>query len=271
MLVFKLQHYFSYRKVIVVTCFLIYSTQGTSQTLLDLSPLTITVQKDNTTGIIHLEYSNKSKRPLLVWVGDWIINYYEPNLNRYSAFKSSFVNIIYIQKTNENIQETFDYLYGDNVSNYTNLENYQLLDVNESFHVKIEATEKIVQEIEKNSHEALIVYSVVDILNLKAELAKAYPSLILQKGEEYDPLTPFRKNRNRNHYFKNIEWALPESRSLKGNSTKKTEINNDSPIKLKPLVHLQVVQQYSTQSRQNISCEILHAFSRQYSAKVRIR
>lgn len=247
-------------------------TSGTSQTILDISPLKIYAQRNNLTRTLQIKYINQSDKPLLLWVGDWVINYYAPNVYRYSSYKSPFANIIYIQKSGEKNQESFDYSYSTNEYNHTNFANYQLLDVNESLTVKLEAAEKIFQEVKNKPHEALIVYSVIDVINLKSQLTKASSSQQnqdQQSKEAFDPLISFRTKSIQNFYFTEIEWALPLIINKKHKPDNQN--NNDSPLKLKPLVELKILKQYASQNNNNASCEVIHAFSKQYSVKVRIQ
>jgi hypothetical protein len=238
---------------------------------LETAPLKIYAQQDKLTKTVHVQYLNQSNQPLLLWIGDWVINYYEPDTYRYSSYKTPFTNIIYIQKSLQRSQESFDYFYANNLREYTNFDNYRLLDVGESLNVKLGVAEQVFQEMLNKRHEVLIVYSVIDIVNLKSELGKTVASSKIQNQSAkqfFDPLLSFRKKGDKNFSFNDIQWALPQK--IYKNAKGGTKNNHDSPLNIKPLAPLQIIKQYADGYDDSLSCELIHAFSRQYSVRTKL-
>lgn len=259
----------NYQRPILVAGLLFCFISGVCQTMLEEAPLKIHTQQDKLTKTVRIQYLNQSNKPLLLWTGDWVINYYEPDSYRYPSYKTPFANILYIQQRGTNSQESFDYVYGNNVAEYTNFDNYRLLDVGESLTVKFDLAGQVFQAIQRKPHEALVVYAVIDILNLTSERVKTTAASEIQQlqGKElFDPLISFRKKGGKDFYFNSVEWTLPQKIVKSTKAGAKT--NTDSPITLKPLAALHLIKQYAHQQNDSLSCALIHAFSRQYSVRI---
>ncbi len=179
---------------------------------------------------LDIQFINSSNKPLLLWMGRWVVDYINPTKYNYSSIAAPIKFTIYLMQKNDKISFS-EYVLPNNEDAFLLSSNYKLINETDTFFIKLNLSDSLVKQITKKNLQIYIQYTILDATNFIAYLERNKLDSGFIKNNLYDFL-----NENK-YFFQNkytsfnlINWASPQSVKIQLDK----KLRHDLPLTMKP-------------------------------------